>query len=125
MMITIQLGQFTEVISCARHCVVIFVFIISVFTIILPKDHYYPYSRASQVVLVVKNLPANAGDMRDAIQSLGWEDPLEKGRATHSSFLAWEIPWTQEPGGLQSTGSQSQIQLKQLSTLAHNLILQS
>ena len=74
---------------------------------------------------MVKNPPANAGDMRDAIQSLGWEDPLEKGRATHSSFLAWEIPWTQEPGGLQSTGSQSQIQLKQLSTLAHNLILQS
>ena len=76
------------------------------------KNHYYPYSRASQVVLVVKNLPANAGDMRDAIQSLGWEDPLEKGRATHSSFLAWEIPWTQEPGGLQSSG---------LKTVGHEL----
>ena len=55
---------------------------------------------------MVKNLPANAGDMRDAIQSLGWEDPLEKGRATHSSFLAWEIPWTEEPSRLQSLGSQ-------------------
>ena len=72
---------------------------------------------------MVKSPPASAGDMRDAIQSLGWEDPLEKGRATHSSILAWEIP--EEPGGLQFTGSQSQIQLKQLSTLAHNLILQS
>ena len=38
--------------------------------------------------------------------SLGWEDPLEKGMATHSSVLAWKIPWTEEPGGIQSTGSQ-------------------
>ena len=60
--------------------------------IILPKDHYYPYSGASQVVLVVKNPPASAGDMRDSIQSLGWEDPLEKGRATHSSILVLENP---------------------------------
>ena len=40
------------------------------------------------------------------VQSLGWEDPLEKAMATHSSILAWEIPWTEEPGGLQSMGSQ-------------------
>ena len=40
------------------------------------------------------------------VQSLGWEDPLEKGMATHSSILAWRIPWTEEPGGLQSVGSQ-------------------
>ena len=40
------------------------------------------------------------------VQSLGWEDPLEKETATHSSILAWRIPWTEEPGGLQSTGSQ-------------------
>ena len=40
------------------------------------------------------------------VQSLGLEDPLEKGLATHSSILAWEIPWTEEPGGLQSMGSQ-------------------
>ena len=40
------------------------------------------------------------------VQSLGWEDPLKKGMATHSSTLAWKIPWTAEPGGLQSTGSQ-------------------
>ena len=40
------------------------------------------------------------------VQSLGWEDPLEEGMATHSSILAWRIPWTEEPGGLQSMGSQ-------------------
>ena len=40
------------------------------------------------------------------VQSLGWEDPLEKGMATHSSILGWRIPWTEEPGGLQSMRSQ-------------------
>ena len=50
------------------------------------------------------NLPANAGDKR--VRSLSGEDPLEKEMATHSSILAWEIPWTEEPGGLQSIGSQ-------------------
>ena len=53
---------------------------------------------------MVKNLPANA-DIRDN-QSLGWEGPLEEGMATHSSILPWRIPWTEEPGGLQSIGSQ-------------------
>ena len=51
----------------------------------------------------VKNLPAMQ-EMQ--VQSLGWEDPLEEGMATHSSILAWRIPWTEEPGGLQSIGSQ-------------------
>ena len=40
------------------------------------------------------------------VRSLGWDDPLEEGMATHSSTLAWRIPWTEEPGGLQSTWSQ-------------------
>ena len=40
------------------------------------------------------------------VQSLGWEDPLEEGMTTHCSILAWRIPWTEEPGGLQSMGSQ-------------------
>ena len=54
------------------------------------------------------------------VQSLGWEYPLEKGMANHSSILAWRIPWTEEPGGLQSTGLQSQQPwLKQLNTHAH------
>ena len=52
---------------------------------------------------MVKNLPTNAGEERDKqIQSLGWEDTLEKEMATHSSTLAWRIPWTEEPGGLRS-----------------------
>ena len=51
----------------------------------------------------VKNLPAMQ-KTRD--RSLGWEDPLEQGMATHSSVLAWRIPWSEEPGGLQSMGSQ-------------------
>ena len=46
---------------------------------------------------MVKNLPTE-------VRSLGWEDPLEKGMATHSSICAWRIPWTEKPGGLQSTG---------------------
>ena len=55
---------------------------------------------ASQVALVEKNPPANAGDIRDQVWSLYGEDPLEKGMATHSSILAWRIPWTEELGGL-------------------------
>ena len=52
---------------------------------------------------MVKNLPA----MKETrVRSLGQEDPLEKGMATHSSILAWESPWREEPGGLQSMGSQ-------------------
>ena len=61
----------------------------------------------SQVVLVVKNPPTNARDIkRQWVQSLGWEDPVEEGMATHSSILSWRIPWTEEPGGLQSMGLQ-------------------
>ena len=62
--------------------------------------------RASQVVLVVKNLCAKAGDLRDLGLIPGSGRSPEEGMATHSSILAWRIPWTGEPGGLQSTGSQ-------------------
>ena len=55
---------------------------------------------------MAKNMPANAGEERDAGQNLGQVDPLEEGMATHSSILAWRIPWTDEPAGLQSIGSQ-------------------
>ena len=56
------------------------------------------------VVQMVKNPPT----MQETwIRSLGWEDPLEEGMATHFNILAWRIPWTKEPGGLQSTGLQS------------------
>ena len=110
-------------------------------------DVKWVHQWVSQVALVVKNLPANAGDTRDAglisglrrspgegndnllqyswvslvvqmiknppamqeiwVPSLGQEDSLEEGMASHSSILAWRIPWTEEPGGLQSVGSQS------------------
>ena len=55
------------------------------------------------VAQMVKNLPAM---QETRVPSLGLEDALEKGMATHSSILAWRIPWTEEPGGLQSIGSQ-------------------
>ena len=60
-------------------------------------------SNASLVAQTVKSLLAT---WETQVQSLAWEDPLEKETATHSSLLAWEIPWTEEPGRLQSMGSQ-------------------
>ena len=71
---------------------------------VLNKSH--PIKRLPWVSLVaqmVKNLP----EMQETcVQSLGWKDPLEKEMAIHSNILAWKIPWTEEPGRLQSTGSQ-------------------
>ena len=62
----------------------------------------YDYT-CSLVAQRIKHLPA----MRETrVRSLGWEDPLEKEMAIHSSTLAWRIPWTEEPGGIQSMGSQ-------------------
>ena len=63
---------------------------------------------ASLVAQMVKNLPS----MQETwVQSLGWENPLKKGVATHSSMLVWKIPCTEEPGGPRSMGSQSRTQL--------------
>ena len=59
--------------------------------------------RLSEVAQMVKRLPAM---QETQVRSLGWEDPLEKEMATHASTLAWKIPWTEEPGRLQSMGSQ-------------------
>ena len=77
----------------------------------------YPlqYFWASLMVQTVKIPPEI---LETWVQSLGWEDPLDKGMATHSSILAWRIPWTEEPGGLAVVRgvTQSQTQLKQLST---------
>ena len=60
-------------------------------------------ARDFPVAQMVKNLPAM---QETRVRSLGWEDALKKEMATHSSTLAWKIPWTEEPGGLQSVGSQ-------------------
>ena len=65
------------------------------------------------MALVVKNLPVNAGDVGDTGSIPGWEDILEKEMATHSSILAWEIPWTEELGRKQSMG---------LQTVRHNTV---
>ena len=70
------------------------------FRIYLYKTIYSIYSLVTQLV---KNLPAI---QETQVQSQRWEDTLEEGMATHSSILAWRITWTEEPGGLQSMGSQ-------------------
>ena len=69
--------------------------------VLLPEEFHG--QRTCQVTQRLKYLPA----MQETwVPSLGWEDPLEKEMTTHSSILAWRIPWTEEPGGLQSTVSQ-------------------
>ena len=70
------------------------------------------------VAPTVKSLPEV---QETQVWSLGQEDPLEKGMATHSSVLAWGSPWTEEPGGLQSTGSQSPTQLSNDNTFNTDL----
>ena len=67
------------------------------------NPYYAPW--ASLVAQMVKNLPA-MWETETWVRSLDWEDHLEKGMATQSSILAWRIPWTEEPGSLQSMGSQ-------------------
>ena len=70
---------------------------------IKPEDIFTYREKTSLVAQSVKNLPTV---QESWVQSLGWKDPLEKEMATHSSILAWKIPWTEEPGGLQSMGLQ-------------------
>ena len=65
-----------------------------------------PILLTSQMAQWAKNLPAMQEMLEIWVQFLGWEDPLEKGMPTHSSILAWRIPWMEEPGRLQSIGSQ-------------------
>ena len=77
---------------------------------------------AFKVVLVVKNpLPVQEG----SVLSLGWEEPLEEGMATHSSTIAWRIPWPDKPGGLQSIGLRSQTQLTQQQQQQHGSFISS
>ena len=64
------------------------------------KIHSFPGGSAG------KESTCSAGDVETQVRSLGWEGPLEKEMSTHSSILAWEIPWTEEPGGLQFMGLQ-------------------
>ena len=72
----------------------------------MPRHDKLYISGASQVALAVKNPPADAGDARDVGSILGSGRSPEEGMATHSSILAWRIPWTEEPGRLQFIGLQ-------------------
>ena len=72
----------------------------------MAKFQIFMAEEYSQVALVVKNLPGNAENIKAQVQSLGWEDPLEKQTATHSSILAWRIPWTEETGSYRPRGCQ-------------------
>ena len=76
----------------------------------LLSDFHFSLSKDTQVVLVVKNLTANARGVRDAGSIPGLGGSLEEGMATHSSVLAWRIPWTEEPGGVHGV-PESRIQL--------------
>ena len=69
----------------------------------ISRQHFAEFITISWLAQTVKHLPAVR---KTWVQSLGWEDPLEKEMATHSSTLAWKVPWTEEPGGLQPMGSQ-------------------
>ena len=72
-------------------------------SVVISECHVWILGGASLVAQTVKNPPAV---QKTWIRSLNWEDPLEEGMVTHSSILAWIIPWTEEPGGRQSMGSQ-------------------
>ena len=74
--------------------------------VFLPFHTVHGILRASPMAQGVQNLLAMQETRETQVQFLGWEDPLEKDMATHSSILAWRIPCTEEPGGLQSMGSQ-------------------
>ena len=76
-----------------------------------------PRAGASLAAQLVKNLPAMQETL---VRSLGWEDPLGEGMAIHSSILAWRIPWTEEPGGLQSMGGKESDMTEQISTAAQS-----
>ena len=96
--ITTPPRHFFWVVKQARQCVQL-----KVAKELKMSAHICVYIWASLMAQMVKNLPA----MRETqVQSLGWDDPLEKGMATHSSILAWRISWSEDPGRLQSLGSQ-------------------
>ena len=80
---------------------------------------YYALDRASLVAPRLKRLPG----MRETwVRSLGQEDPLEKEMATHSRTIAWKVPWTEEPGSLQSVGWQSRTRLSDFTSVYLELI---
>jgi len=94
-----EIGTSSFLSLCSHNYIIIFNYIYT---------HTHTYTHTSQVALVVKNPPATAGKIRDLSLIPGsGRSPGGGGMATHSSILAWRIPWTEEPGGLHSIGSQS------------------
>ena len=78
--------------------------LIDIFRTFHPNAEEYTFSRLTSLVAQMVKYLSTMRETR--VRSLGWEDPLEKEMAIHSSTIAWKIPWTEEPGGLQSMGSQ-------------------
>ena len=80
--------------------------LLSLFLTVFLSFHMYfvSYAWASQVAQLVENPPTMLEMQERRVRSLGWEDPLEEGMATHSSILAWRIPWTEEPVGYSPQG---------------------
>ena len=72
----------------------------------------FVFFQSGQLALAVNSSPTNARDLGDRVPSLGQEDHQEEGTATHSSIFAWRIPWTEEPGRVQTLGSQRVRRLK-------------
>ena len=92
----------TDIITICHFVQMEFNYYRYILMILLKETEFESFSCASLVTQTVKNLPAM---QETQARSLGWEDTLEKGMDTHSSILAWEIPWTEEPGSLHSIGS--------------------
>ena len=103
-------GKPTDLFSFAHHGSVGSQWWVTGVSVIVPVGFYGKKNLPPTflVAQIVKNLPAKQGTW---VWSLGREDPLEEGMATHCSILAWRIPWMEEPGGLQSWGCKSQTRL--------------
>ena len=110
-----QLKQNVEKTSCMYLLSPRLIFSFNVSNLSMALTFSKTLGQASLVAQRLKHLP---GMLEAQVQSLGWEDPLEKEMATHSSTLAWRIPWREEPGRLQSMGSQSRTRL---SDFTHSL----
>ena len=82
----------------------VFIFLAHISIIIWVRVALVPFRTDFRASLVAQRLECPPEMRENRVRSLGWEDPREKEMATHSSILAWKTPWTEEPGGLQSTG---------------------
>ena len=99
-------------------------FILYLFLIFFFLMNHFPFRiKLKYLQRLVAQMVKNLSSMLDIrVWSLGWDNPLEKWMATHSSILAWRIPWAEDPGGLQSMGSQSWTQLSDQHTQTHLLL---